>query len=1184
MAKEQEDVKLGFQVEMETRKALQGLALIDKTLRGVTRKNKVLKWDDKKGFGDFKKRFGDYRKQLRGHQKEMTQFRKAIADVGGKGHANKVSRNFDAYKKSYDKFERDLRTSQKKYREEARKNRAVYHAAETDDARKAADEQLKAHQKLYAKEVNEAKKGIKAKQRALAKGVSGPGSALIMEKHGEQVKARKQSQEQFQEAISNLKTAAVGSDLADGFADTLQTLGNRDLLGAGKAGGRIAAGLMKGTGKLGMKWGRDLQIMGTGMGGKKGSAVAGLGAGLSKLGPLVVQLSKLGPILSMSAGVMMSIIKLLVDVESHAKEMNKQLLEGSSTAEILYKNMGNVNRASKGLSGTLDTIRDQATDIGENFKWGSTKDQIIQVVNALNQQGVTLASLETAFDNVRKSAHKSAADVGNFGDLARTSLAYSRLMGVSLQEITDFQSEMFVELGSSLTDTKLEFARMTREASESGIATNKFFSILRGVSSDLGLYNTRLDQAATLLKVLGKSMNPREAAKFMQFATAGVQKMDQLQRTRISMFAGQDVSKAALKEDFDSKTQAGIVKIASQTGDSVQSVEKLVKQFMSGDDKALDQALAKVPDAARGALVDSFVKMRRSQMELEKGGSLGVGAAMGNASPGAMLSILEQTSKKLFGQNLESVTGEQGLALRNILGVSEEQYEQLVSMRFAMEATRRELESALNGTMNDPKRQAQILAQLQARNITKDNLGSLSTSDLLNISEAVAPETDAAAQMRMAQEQSKLIVSMEDKVGMIVDGIFNYLYKALRSLVEGLHEILNVFGKGGTNVSGTLEGARTGKNATVVDRLQDVAASEFDSARSRQAVLKSLDAGLREGFKQNQTMDRSFVLKDISTLVQGAPQLQKALDISSIDKGKKDKFYNEYLMSGDLQKSATSSNLTDSDLRELLVKSGWTLGTEDLGRIANMGLLQFEEFLPQGGFTNGPPVPGMAAAAGVVPGGAATPSTAPAMMSTPAAPAASSMPESVTPASMPSTTQLAVGMREQTDLLDMTGRETVSNLQNLYDALRRRGIMLDQVQLQGTFKSVIQAGTLQAMRVALFEYAMYSSADQAKLIQRMKDTGLGADLATSYETAKSLPGNALGGDVVGIAAGRAVVASPGEGLASVGRGEKIVPAGRGGGNTIILNVNGVGGADLANLLKTKIAEGIYEYKRREKYQ
>ena len=71
--------------------------------------------------------------------------------------------------------------------------------------------------------------------------------------------------------------------------------------------------------------------------------------------------------------------------------------------------------------------------------------------------------------------------------------------------------------------------------------------------------------------------------------------------------------------------------------------------------------------------------------------------------------------------------------------------------------------------------------------------------------------------------------------------------------------------------------------------------------------------------------------------------------------------------------------------------------------------------------------------------------------------------------------------------------------------------------------------------------------------------------------------------MTGIANGMAMVAAHGEGLASVGRGERIVPAGGGGnGGGVQINVNGIGGQDLARLIHGRVVEGIREFKRRER--
>lgn len=1088
----QEEVKLAFQIEMESRKAVQGLSKIEKGLRQISRRNSTIRWDDRKGFGDFKKRLNQYRNMLRGNQRELKEMNKVIKEVGGKGHGGEYSKALKQFGKEHAKFTGTVQQGEKKLAERVRTIREAMRHADTKEAKKALEDQIKAQQKAYAKDVNAAKRSLREKQRALGASLKGPATSLIMEKHEDQVASRRKSAERFQEALEGVKTAEVGKDLADGFADGLGSLGGKDLLGATKAGIRMSSTLLKGTGKLGMKWGRDLQIKGLGMGGKGGAALAKAGGGLSKIGPLVATLSKLGPILSMSASVMMAIVKLIIDVDAHGKEMNRTILEGASTADLFYRNLGQAERAGSDLKSVLKDIRDDASDVFENLDWGTQHEEILQVINTIAQQGASLNDLRQAFKNVRESTHRTGMEMASFGDLARTALAYSKLLGVSIQEIADFQAEMMVELGTSLTSTKMAYALMAREASEAGIASNKFFSIIRGVSSDLGLYNTRIDQAASLLKLLGKSMNPREAQKFLNFATSGVQQMDQLQRTRIAVAAGLPEVKAIGRADFAEKIRTAIVEAAKHMGDTsektVRKVTGAVDRFMAGQDRALTEALEKVPAKFRGGLIDAFTRLRRGQTELEKGGASGVGAAMRFFSPAAMIQVLTRVAKdpKLGGaKNFSDLVGNFGLAFRNFTSLTEENVDHLIGVQRSIELQREEIVQAVKGTLGDEEtdkdkkqeakeRQDSILKALRERSISKEDALSLSDFTVMAIANAITKptKTEVEEQLEQAKTQGKLTQSIAKKIDVVINGIFNYLYAALTRIVDLMTELMN-------NIPWM--------------RRDPVETPHAKKMRRQMEVDQAMRKAKREG-------------------------------------------------------------------KELP-------GVSDEAMAAARAAYARIPFKPSAGI---PKV--------TIKG--APPAALPARTRSDGLPAVPSGVPSV--GGLPSTRHLAFGGRTE-DVLDMQGREAVSNLQSLYDAMRRRGIRLDESQLTGAFKRVLTDGTLSAMRTALLEYALYTAEDQDRLIQRMRDSGIGTAVkaAEEFETLKP---NALGGDVVGIAAGRAVVASPGEGLASVARGERIVPAGgKGGDANITINVNGVGGSDLANLLREKVAEGVYEYKKREKY-
>jgi hypothetical protein len=143
----------------------------------------------------------------------------------------------------------------------------------------------------------------------------------------------------------------------------------------------------------------------------------------------------------------------------------------------------------------------------------------------------------------------------------------------------------------------------------------------------------------------------------------------------------------------------------------------------------------------------------------------------------------------------------------------------------------------------------------------------------------------------------------------------------------------------------------------------------------------------------------------------------------------------------------------------------------------------------------------------------------------------------------------------------------------------------DETHLKGPVKKAIENGTLEAIRQGLYEYWMYSKLDPnaaATMGYGAKDmVNLVNQAVTDRAPVTLTPKpNAVGGTVL--------QPPPGEVLASVAPGETIVPkggfsGGSGRATNISITVNGIGGQDLANYLKEKVNQGIYEYKRREKF-
>ena len=164
--------------------------------------------------------------------------------------------------------------------------------------------------------------------------------------------------------------------------------------------------------------------------------------------------------------------------------------------------------------------------------------------------------------------------------------------------------------------------------------------------------------------------------------------------------------------------------------------------------------------------------------------------------------------------------------------------------------------------------------------------------------------------------------------------------------------------------------------------------------------------------------------------------------------------------------------------------------------------------------------------------------------------------------------------------------ETEDQGDTLYDiwkALRVRGIKIDKPFLENNMKPVFKDAVYDAAGEALEDYYMLQSADKGAVTNALKKgvplKGLGAKLGAAAQPGKNkngtvraamgsdealqkmaaapkAPGNAAGGLVTGIGAnGMAQVSpAPGEGLASVGKGERIMPAGGGGGGAQVIEL------------------------------
>jgi hypothetical protein len=220
---------------------------------------------------------------------------------------------------------------------------------------------------------------------------------------------------------------------------------------------------------------------------------------------------------------------------------------------------------------------------------------------------------------------------------------------------------------------------------------------------------------------------------------------------------------------------------------------------------------------------------------------------------------------------------------------------------------------------------------------------------------------------------------------------------------------------------------------------------------------------------------------------------------------------------------------------------------------------------------------------------------------TPAAPAATDeySEDTVFPTAPGATAPAVAATADSTKTAEATLKATTTTADTLEDQknlLKNKGIALNKSKIELNVKPAIQDATLEALRTALWEFALLTQFDKVKawatdFASSGEKPGLEAvgKLVAGSETHQTsiggtkAPGKALGGLVTGIGPNGIAITrpAPGEGLTSIGVGERIVPAGgAGGGVTVTLELKG----DLGRLIEAKAQETMVKNQAASKYR
>lgn len=1010
----------------------------------------------------------------------------------------------------------------------------------------------------------------------------------------------------------------------------------------GKLSGKLGQQFSKAGAKISKK-GAGIREAGAKKGGVKGAAMFAGGAALQGLaqmpkafGGLLKMLGKLGPLLTLVGSILAKIVMSFIDAEASAKEFQKGILASASTIEFLGQSGATAETAYADLKSAIWEVRDAANSL-DNLRWGISSDEFKESLNMLNQQGVSL-------HRIVQEADAAGEGIGEFvSDITHAGVVYSRAFGVPLQEISQMQGELMENMGMSAKSTKLAFAQMTRGALDSGIAANKFYSIIRGVSSDLSTYNARLEDSVKILRLLGKAMNPRNAEKFLSVAMQGLKNMGRVERLRLTLLAGEGKMGALVKRDT-AKKKDNLAQQMSEAGGGKQSADDIKKILASGAG-ATEALIKTLPKELQGTFRDQVTDINLQQQRTKKG-TFGLSTAAAGLSPAASLQAMTDALAKWGrGKTLSEGAGTIGMEMMLAdLGIGQDQLDQMIKFEAAINNQRDVLKDQLKS--NDEGQRDAAREALKRAGITADNDADLMKKidgagydEITNtLDDNTKKQLEEQTKVKsFAEKQTDLTQTLSDKLTVLVDFVMNQLYNSLIDIYDGVITSIPDVLMGAENKKSMLEASATRRIAAKSGNkeLQDVA-TQFGGANKGALAGTGIAKALQN------------VGSSLSDLEAANKEIQGQTGPISPEQAAQLKANNEQIdkLRGTMEDLL--NNMSPDQLGEALKMAG--ADENEVGRLKDRladptaGVVRKKYgVVPEGAVSGAQPgeegwyeerdsrrlsiledtgslknFAGAALAkapwaesgggAGRVEmmGGMAKTLEGAGMYNSKTGQAAELQAKAAEDQKKTADALHAAGMYDPASgkLLEQSTasqQTTADATAGMKDTLEHDGtayVRFSTAFLKGGYKTTVHDATLKAMRTALFEYYMYSEIeDRASVAKFLSEQGMSPDVfsqsvgtsAKSGTSAKDMLGgtdtaaaNATGGIVTGVRGGLAMVrAAAGEGLASVGRGETIVPA-NGVAGGININVAGVGGRDLERMIRSRTIDTIAEYKRRER--
>lgn len=633
------------------------------------------------------------------------------------------------------------------------------------------------------------------------------------QKYGEELRKVQKRQQGYHKTIENLSKFS-GKDVKDGLVRGVQQMFSR---GGGASG---ISTILKTIGK-GAAGGAARRNLATAAGG----GAAGAEAMLS-----MRSIAMAAGGMAALAGSIGILIKLIQMASDHQAKLNKTLLEGTGTANDFINSADSYTRA---ISDIRNASQDSAAAL---LEFGVRSENAIKTINSFAKES-TGSIIAMRNELLRLGDGDIKKGVTSF---SKSAIAYGKALGMEMDQIGHDMGHFVGEVGYGAQNVQSLMSEIVATASTSSMPVGKFMDIFRQTIPHLELFTNRIEELASVIKVLSKSMSPDQVKEFMSSWNQSL-KFDSFQsRLKKTLVAGVGRTNNILAKGFASRADV----MAAQLGGDLGS--QFLRSFKSGDMGGVYDVItqAKSRGVDNPALFGQMTRLMQSEVSRRKGGALSTATALKGASMAEQL--------QMFKAQRATITGGHGFVsgidehVMEKLGYSQQQVEALNNYTAVVGeqiASLRTYGATTSKSMNDALRK--MIAQqkgISPDEVTREDMSKATEEQIMAATELSLKDQKVALTAEdLAARQVRETTSIGEKLDNVIAFWLEKVFQALQPIIDLLNNLYSWI-TGNEDTRETVKAARSWQSA--LEKSGEGAGLKNQMAMVTNSLAKDLESGV----------------------------------------------------------------------------------------------------------------------------------------------------------------------------------------------------------------------------------------------------------------------------------------------------------------------------------------------------